>query len=171
MAKKDSKVPLGSKNRPKEPAKAPETPLLANLGKKFTERARNAMGTIKESQQTTKRDTKKKDPKPDEVVDVDDNEGEYEYYSSSSEEPPAKKQKKEASKGSSSKETMDIHTWKKRAMEMEKIANKLTRENKSLRKQVASLKEKKTKKSKNWKRAVKSLLEAGGDSSSSEGKE
>ena len=63
---------------------------------------------------------------------------------------------------------MDIHAWKKRAMELEKIANKLTRENKSLRKQVHSLKEKKTKKSKVWKRTVKSLLKAGGDSTSTE---
>ena len=100
----------------------------------------------------------------------------YEYYSSSSEEaPPTKKQQKDAgkdaSKASSSKETMHIHAWKKRAMELEKIANTLTRENKSLRKQVASLKEKKTMKSKVWKRTVKSLPEAGGDSTSSEHKE
>ena len=180
-AKKDSNVARRSKNRPKEPEKAPQTPLLENLGKKFVERAR--MGTIQEpskkeregQQEATKRDNKKKAAKPAEVVDVEHNDGEYEYYSSSSEEPPAKKQKKEASKetskGSSSKETMDTHAWKKRAMELAKIANKLTRENKSLRRQVAYLKERKTKKSKNWKRAVKSLLEAGGDSSSSEGKE
>ena len=56
---------------------------------------------------------------------------------------------------------MDIQAWKKRAMELEKIANKLTRENKSLRKQVAfsQREEKKTKKSKVWKR---SQIPAGG---------
>ena len=141
----------GSKSRPKEPVK---TPFLNNLNKKFVERAR--IGTIydpsrkekEDEQETTKRDAKKKTDKPAETVEVEDGDRVYECYSSTSEEePPQKKQKKDAGKdastASSSKETMDIHAWKKRAMELEKIANKLTRENKSLRKQVASLKERK----------------------------
>ena len=158
VPKKDATVAQkaqGSKNRPKEPEKMPR---LNDLSKKFVERAR--AGTIYDP---SKRDAKKKAEKSAEIVEVDDGEGEYEYYSNTfEEEPPQKKQKKDAgndaSKASSSKETMDIHDWKKRAMELEKIANKLTKESKSLRKQVASLKEKKTKKSKVWKRTVKSLL-------------
>ena len=62
---------------------------------------------------------------------------------------------------------MDVHGWKKRAVELEKMLHKVTRENRSLRCQLSSLKENKTRKSKNWKKAVKSLLEAGGGTSSS----
>ena len=164
--KKDVKVHLGSQNKPKEPARAPETPLL----NKLTEKTRSSMGKIKKSEQTTKKDTKKKEKAEVVHVDEDENEEEYEYYSSS-DEPPSKKQKKGDSKAATSKETMDVHGWKKRAVELEKMMQKLTRENKSLRRRVSSLKEKKTKKSKNWKKAAKSLLEAGVDTSSSEGKE
>ena len=87
-----------------------------------------------------KHDAKKADKKSPEVVEVED--GEYEYYSSSSEdEPPPKKAKKDSGKATSSKGVMDLEGWKRRALELEKIANKLTKENKILRKRVLSLKE------------------------------
>ena len=65
MPKKDSKVAQGSKNRPREPVKAPQTPLLENLSKKLVERAR--AGTVydpvrkqkADEQETSKRDNKK----------------------------------------------------------------------------------------------------------------
>ena len=93
---------------------------------------------------------------------------EYEYYSECS-EPPSKKQKKDPSSSSKKKEEMDVHGWKKRAVELEKLLHKVTRENKSLKRQLSSERAKKSRKSRGWKKAVKSLL--AGSGSSSEGGE
>ena len=183
-------VGSGSRNKPKEPSRpgmAPETPtpILAKL----TEKGRATMGTIKkdagkDNQKSKKdagneklkrdggKDAEKKRKEKAPVVNVDeddeaDEEDEYEYYSSSS-EPPAKKPKKDPSSSSKKQEEMDVHGWKKRAVEFEKMLRRVTRENKSLRRQLSSVRAKKTKKSRSWKKAVRSLLEAGSDSSTSE---
>ena len=172
-----AKGPVGSKNKPREPAKpakAPATP--TPLLNKLTEKARSTMGTIKEAQQKTKKDagkdkeTKKKEKSAVIHVeeDEDNDEDDYEYYSSSEEPPAKKKQKKEPSSSSKKQEEMDVHGWKKRAVELEKMLHKETRENKSLRRQLSSVRAKKTKKSRSWKKDVRSLLEAGNDSSTSD---
>ena len=110
---------------------------------------------------------KKTNKKQADVVEIEDEE--YEYYSTSSEaEPPTKKAKKDCRKATSSKEVLDLEGWKRRAQELERIANKLTKENKALRKRAHSLKEKKSRKGQEWKKTMKSLLEAGGDTTSTE---
>ena len=173
-----AKGPVGSKNKPREPAKparVPETP--TPLLNKLTEKARSTMGKIKDTAGEKNKKDAGKDKEKDKdtkqkaksaVVNVeedddDNDEDEYEYYSSS-EEPPAKKQKKDPSSSSKKQEEMDVHGWKKRAVEL-----KVTRENKSLRRQLSSERAKKSRKSRSWKKAVKSLLEAGSDSSTSKG--
>ena len=62
-----------------------------------------------------------------------------------------------------------MHGWKKRAVELEKLLHKVTRENKSLKRQLSSERAKKSRKSRSWKKTVKSLLEEGSDSSSEGG--
>ena len=59
-----------------------------------------------------------------------------------------------------------MHGWKKRATELEKLLHKVAKENKSLKRQLSNERAKKSRKSRSWKKAVKSLLEAGSGSSS-----
>ena len=78
-----------------------------------------------------------------------------------------KKVKTKEGKATSSRDgVLDLEGWKRRAQELERIANKLTKENKALRKKVHSLKEKKSRKGREWKKTVKSLLEAGDSTTS-----
>ena len=56
---------------------------------------------------------------------------------------------------------MTKEAWKKRATEVERLLHKVTKENKKLRQQLADERASKSRKSRNLKRAVKSLLEAG----------
>ena len=179
----------GSTNRPREPAKpamAPETPTprldalvekgRATMGKiKDTagEKNKKNAGKHKDKDKEKDKDTKQKEKSAVVNVEEDDDdkdEDEYEYYSSS-EEPPAKK----AEKGSIlffEEEGRDGCAWlEEKTVELEAMLHKVTRENKSLWRQLSSERAKKSRKSRSWKKAVKSLLEAGSDSSTSKGDE
>ena len=144
------------------------TPRLAAL----VEKGRSKMGSLqtsdaKVSSKTThavskrakKEESDTRQKKPD-VVAIDPEESSsYEYYSESA-EPPNKKAR---SSGSKKPEDLDKEGWKKRAKEVEKLLHKVTKENKKLRQQLADERASKSRKSRNLKRAVKSLLEAGSD--------
>ena len=111
------------------------------------------------SKRAKKEESDTRQKKPD-VVAIDPEESSsYEYYSESA-EPPTKKAK---SSGSKKPEDLDKEGWKKRAKEVEKLLHKVTKENKKLRQQLADERASKSRKSRNLKRAVKSLLEAGSD--------
>ena len=57
----------------------------------------------------------------------------------------------------------------RQVVEFEKLL--VTKENRSLKRQLSSERAKKSRKSRSWKKAVKSLLEAGSDSTSDKGDE
>ena len=173
---------------------APETPTTpATLTPRLSslvEKGRAKMGAIQKpvdkavskrqdvsskDNKRTKRDVDDKKKKTAEkasekspVVNIDAEEANsaYEYYSDSS-EPPSKKAKPSASK---KPEELDVHGWKKRATELEKLLHRVTKENKSLKRQLSDERAKKSRKSRSWKKAVKSLLEAGSGSSSEDAK-
>ena len=113
---------------------------------------------------------KKKETSPVVNVEADEEEqneeSEYEYYSSSSEPPPKKAKRDPASSSSKKTEELDVHGWKKRAVELEKLLHKVSKENRALKRQLSSERAKKSRKSRSWKQAVKSLLEAGSNSTS-----
>ena len=174
-----------SSNRPRDPAlsgapsslpaaastMAPETPTAsANLTPRLSaliEKGRAKMRSLwkpddkvgsKAAQHVTK-DHKKAKKEDDDakrkkaaVVNVDEEDSSaYEYYSSS---------------GSKKTEELDAEGWKKRATEVEKLLHKVTKENKKLKQQLADERASKSRKARNLKQAVKSLLEAGSNSSS-----
>ena len=91
---------------------------------------------------------------------------EYEYYSSSSEPPPKKAKTNQSSCSSKKAEELDVHGWKKRAVELEKLLHKASKENRALKRQLSTERAKKSRKSRSWKQAMKSLLEAGSNSTS-----
>ena len=182
-----------STNRPKDPAlsgsgpqsslpassmMAPDTPTpkLAALVEKGraaiqrdTEKSKQKVEKTKHKDVAAEK-KKKKETSPVVNVEADEEEqneeSEYEYYSSSSEPPPKKAKRDPASSSSKKTEELDVHGWKKRAVELEKLLHKVSKENRALKRQLSSERAKKSRKSRSWKQAVKSLLEAGSNSTS-----
>ena len=172
-----SSLPASSTMAPDTPtSKTPKLAALAEKGRSMMKgslqtsdaKAGSKTKTLQTSDAKAGSKTKKvrKETSPVVNVDADEEEQEYEYYSSSSEPPPTKAKKGPASSSSKKTEELDVHGWKKRAVELEKLLHKVSKENRALKRQLSSERAKKSRKSRSLKQAVKSLLEAGSNSTS-----